>query len=144
MDKKREKRFLGISPYPMLDTFRVLWHNLVIKRRKRKQINFIPKKYRFNDLKPQYTIGIIGDIMGTGLKEVNFSQHLQTFYSDCDYLLGNFEGTFYDGDKKFYLKKSLRRKLPMHLVSLGIRDIGIYPLRITILETFHSGISKDP
>ena len=55
--------------------------------------NFIPENFTANSgIKQQLKIGFIGDIMSFGQYEFLINKSIKAFFSDCDYLVGNFEG----------------------------------------------------
>ncbi len=54
---------------------------------------FIPETTTLNKITPKVTIAFLGDIMMIPRRRLTFSDELKLFYSDADYLVGNFEGT---------------------------------------------------
>ena len=60
----------------------------------------IPNSYILNrEVKPRYKLAFIGDMMPSGNSSINISNGVKEFFSDSDYLIGNFEGTITESKK---------------------------------------------
>jgi hypothetical protein len=92
------------SPYPLRETLGWLWRNAVGPNRKNEgNVEFTPRISILNSIKKNIRIGIIGDIMDLGGKSFQISEKLKNFFSDCDYLIGNFEATLTHEPKQWMM-----------------------------------------
>ena len=53
---------------------------------------FIPQTTTLNQITPKLTLGFFGDIMQLKDKNLEFGEDLKQFFTEADYLVGNFEG----------------------------------------------------
>ncbi len=56
-------------------------------------------------LTPTATIGFVGDILPVRKRKMQFDPAIIEFFSDCDYLIGNFEGIISDQPAFFFIQK---------------------------------------
>ncbi|MBD3192689.1 MAG: hypothetical protein GF308_18770 [Candidatus Heimdallarchaeota archaeon] len=92
--RQEETRKRFSTPYNIQELLHFLWNNLFGPEKKYKSMtSFIPKEIVLNQITPEITLGFIGDILPTRNREVSISRRLQKFLENCDYLVGNFEGT---------------------------------------------------
>lgn len=65
----------------------------------KEHIHSIDPSYILNTIKPEYSIGFIGDIMDLVNKDLIIGDKLKHYLKNVDFLVGNFEGTIIDSDK---------------------------------------------
>jgi poly-gamma-glutamate capsule biosynthesis protein CapA/YwtB (metallophosphatase superfamily) len=53
----------------------------------------LPGEVVLNSITTRIHLGFVGDIMGMGRKVLSFSSDVRLFFQECDYLIGNMEGT---------------------------------------------------
>jgi len=110
----KQKRFLkNFSPYSFKELIYWFWKNISLKKKNPGKIHYLPKKYQFNQIEQEIKIGFLGDLMDTFGKEVEFSSEIKNFFSDCEVLVANFEGTLWDGD----LESPMDQKIPLSTVN---------------------------
>lgn len=82
------------TPYNFNEKMAWLTNNLFGPSTKYKELTpFIPETTTLNEITPKLTIAFLGDIMMMPERRVSFSDDLRLFFSEADYLVGNFEGT---------------------------------------------------
>ena len=82
------------TPYSFNEKIAWLTNNLFGPSTKYKKLTpFIPESATLNKITPKFTIAFLGDIMMVPGRRLTFSNDLKQFFSDADYLVGNFEGT---------------------------------------------------
>lgn len=82
------------TPYNFNEKVAWLTNNLFGPSTKYKELTpFIPETTTLNKITPKVTIAFLGDIMMMPGRRLTFSNDLKQFFSDADYLIGNFEGT---------------------------------------------------
>lgn len=82
------------TPYSFSEKLAWLSNNLFGPSTQHKELtSFIPETTSLNKVSPKITIAFLGDIMMMPGRRIIFSDELKLFFSDADYLVGNFEGT---------------------------------------------------
>lgn len=82
------------TPYSFEEKMAWLSNNLFGPSTEYKELTpFIPETITLNEITSKVTIASIGDIMMIPGKRLTFSDELKQFFSEADYLIGNFEGT---------------------------------------------------
>lgn len=82
------------TPYSFNEKLAWLTNNLFGPSTKYKKLTpFIPEITTLNKITPKVTIAFLGDIMMMPGRRLTFSNDLKQFFSEADYLVGNFEGT---------------------------------------------------
>lgn len=80
--------------YPLRESIGWLWRNIFgIRKTNPCGIRPLPQQVVLNAIRPQMTFGFVGDIMPMGRKTLDISPDVIGFFQDCDYLIGNLEGT---------------------------------------------------
>jgi len=96
VEKPRKKL---ATPYGFSEKLVWLKNNLLGPSKKFKELtDFIPQKSTINEIVPKIRLGFLGDIMGMRRKELEIGPRIKEFFSDCKYLVGNFEGTLIRGE----------------------------------------------
>jgi hypothetical protein len=96
--KERRKNLYG-SPYPLKESLGWVFRNVFGLSKKNKAILdnkkvLKPEKTVINEnIKPKYCIGFVGDIMDMKGYKLTIDKSVRDFFSDADYLVGNFEAT---------------------------------------------------
>jgi hypothetical protein len=128
----RRRRFA--FPYTFKERMDYVINNLFGPSKKYSNLTkFIPQTIQLNQIEPTIKVGFIGDIMRLGDKYLEFSENLRSFFSDIDYLVGNFEGTI-SSAKRLFLAQNHSKRI---LSSLG----ALFPPDKTVLacSNNHSG-----
>ena len=82
------------NSYPLRESIGWLWRNIFgVRRANPCGILPLPQDVVMNAIHPRIRIGFVGDIMPLGRKVLNISSGVRLFFQDCDYLVGNMEGT---------------------------------------------------
>ena len=82
------------TPYNFNEKVAWLTNNLFGPSTKYKELTpFIPETTTLNKITPELSIAFLGDIMMIPGRRLTFSDELKQFFSNADYLIGNFEGT---------------------------------------------------
>ena len=86
-------RAFTAKPYPPREAFGLVWRNLAgASFRNPHDLRFTPRHTRLNDIHPQLTLGLGGDVMSMFGKALRFAPEVAGFFSPCDKVLLNFEG----------------------------------------------------
>ena len=82
------------TPYTFDEKVAWLSNNLFGPSTEYKELTpFIPETTTLNEITPKVTLAFLGDIMMLPGRRLTFSDELKQFFSEADYLIGNFEGT---------------------------------------------------
>lgn len=82
------------TPYSFNEKLAWLTNNVFGPSTKYRELTpFIPETTTLDEITPELTIAFLGDIMTMPGRRLVFSDDLKRFFSDADYLVGNFEGT---------------------------------------------------
>lgn len=118
-DVPRKK--IGI-PYTFGELMSWLKNNAIGPSKKFKNLtDFIPQKSTQNAITPKIKLGFLGDIMQMFKKELSIDPNLKGFFKDCDFLIGNFEGTLVAEDyagKKVWMRQTHSEKILSALETL--------------------------
>lgn len=132
-EEKPRKRFS--TPYSPRELIQFLLNNLFGPSKKYQSLtSFLPKEVILNPISPEITLGFIGDILPTEKRTLRISRTLRKFLGDCDYLIGNFEGTITSRTKEVLMAQSHSKKI--------LEDLAkIFPPEKTVLSCSnnHSG-----
>ncbi len=75
--------------------------------------NFIPQRCRLNSITPKIRLGFIGDILQLKSQTIQFDSKMRKFFSDVDYIVGNFESVITRKPRKYKIaQRQLRRIIP--------------------------------
>jgi hypothetical protein len=90
-----------IGPYPFGEAIGVVWRNIVgPSRNNPANVQFIPKSITLNDIEPELTLGVGGDVMMMFGRKLQFGDCIKDFFAPCDAILLNMEGVITDHPKK--------------------------------------------
>jgi hypothetical protein len=133
------KDYFGI-PYPFKESVGVIWRNLAGPRRSNPcRTEFIPQHWKSSksfDISNSITIGFIGDIMDMEGRQLTINPDVSTFFSDCDFLIGNFEATIVD-------KKS-RGLQQRHIPQIQDALASLFPPKKTFLSVANNHAGDFP
>lgn len=80
--------------YPLRETIGWFWRNIFgIRKTNPCGVRSLRQDVVLNAIRPQMTIGFVGDIMAIGRNALEIQPDVRGFFQDCDYLIGNLEGT---------------------------------------------------
>ncbi|HYU53212.1 MAG TPA: CapA family protein [Gemmatimonadaceae bacterium] len=95
-----EPRFFA-QPYTFVEGVSWIVNNLFGPSVKDRELtSFIPRRSWLNLITRRITLGFMGDIMPFREVDLQVNAGLKEFFSDVDYLVGNFEGTLISGRTK--------------------------------------------
>ncbi len=100
--KETPRKRFGI-PYSFKEVISWLKNNAFGPSKKFKDLTeFIPQKCTQNSISSKLRLGFLGDIMNMKEKKLEIGSKVKEFFKNCDYVIGNFEGTIikeYNGKK---------------------------------------------
>lgn len=98
---REETQDKKIGPYSLGEGMRLLVRNLLgpSQYNPAKQ-HFISKSYCMNDITPEFSLGLGGDVMMMFGHDWKIDESLKAFYQECDAVLLNMEGVITDQPKK--------------------------------------------
>ena len=86
-------RAFTAKPYPTREAFGLVWRNLAgASFRNPHDLRFTPRHTRLNEILPELTLGLGGDVMSMFGKALRFAPEVAGFFSPCHKVLLNFEG----------------------------------------------------
>ena len=100
-----------LMPYSAKESLKWLWRLFFVSRKNPHNIEYIPKKVTLNKIKPELTLGFFGDIMDIENRRLEIKEDVKNFFYDCDYIIGNLEGTYYKGKKETFLDQSINQSI---------------------------------
>ncbi|HET6789047.1 MAG TPA: CapA family protein, partial [Aquabacterium sp.] len=93
----RWNRAFTANPYPVDEGLGVIWRNFVgAKRTNPAGVGFTPRTTPLNDITPQLTLGLGGDVMSMFGRPLRFDASVRDFFAPCDHVVLNFEGVITD------------------------------------------------
>lgn len=93
----RWNRAFTANPYPVDEGLGVIWRNFVgAKRTNPAGVGFTPRTTPLNDITPQLTLGLGGDVMSMFGRPLRFDASVRDFFTPCDHVVLNFEGVITD------------------------------------------------
>ena len=90
------------SPYSLREFIPMVWRRFTGPSPRPPSLD---RDLRFRDAEPDRTLGFVGDICPLFGREARFGDGVRAFLSDCDVVVGNFEGIFSDRAWKPFLMK---------------------------------------
>jgi hypothetical protein len=82
------------SPYSLRESIGWIWRNIRgVRKTNPCGIRPLPNEAVLNSIRPRINLGFVGDIMEMGRKVLTISPDVRLFFQNCDYLIGNMEGT---------------------------------------------------
>jgi hypothetical protein len=88
------------TAYSLREELGWLWRNISgVRSANPCGISPLPQEAILNSIRPRINLGFVGDIMDMGHKALTISSDVHTFFQDCDYLIGNMEGTITNSRK---------------------------------------------
>ena len=91
-----------LSPYSLHEFVPMVWRRFTGPPPRPASID---RDVRLHAATADFTMGFVGDICPLFGREAQFGKDLQTFLSDCDVMVGNFEGVFSDRTWQPFLMK---------------------------------------
>jgi hypothetical protein len=83
-----------IISYPFRESIGWFWRNIfAVRKTNLCGIRPLPQQTFLNPVHARTTVGFVGDIMSMGRKALRISPSMRDFFRNCDFLVGNFEGT---------------------------------------------------
>jgi hypothetical protein len=82
------------QPYSLFEGMEWIYHVLINPPKSHCGVQeFVPDNSSLNSIVPRIKLGFIGDIMILDGMRLEIGQDIRRFFSDADFLIGNFEGT---------------------------------------------------
>jgi hypothetical protein len=116
------------TPYTFSEILFWIWNNIFGPSSKNQELTkFIPSKISLNPISPKLRIGFLGDIMKLNQRDVSIGADMRRFFSDADFLVGNFEGVIGNNAKQALIAQCHSEKILTILA-------GFFPPTRTILS----------
>lgn len=134
-DSNEPTRYFS-QPYSFLEGLEWTYHVLINPPRSHCPIEeFVPDNSLINTITPRIRLGFIGDIMILDGIDLRIGEDIRTFFSDADFLVGNFEGTIVTGHHKHVFMAQAHTEEILNVLA------NLYPPERTILSCAnnHSG-----
>ncbi|MDV3240634.1 MAG: CapA family protein [Methylocaldum sp.] len=99
-DNDKPTRYFS-QPYSLVEGLEWIYHVLINPPRSHGPFEeFVPDNSVINTVMPRIKLGFIGDIMILEGMDLRIGEDIRRFFSDTDFLVGNFEGTIVTGHRK--------------------------------------------
>jgi hypothetical protein len=126
------------ASYPLRESIGWLWRNISgVRKTNPCGIQALPQEAVLNSIRTRMTLGFVGDIMDMDSKALSISPDVCLFFEDCDYLIGNMEGTITGAGKP---RLDAQRHDPSILDALA----GLFPPDRTFLSVANNHAGDFP
>jgi hypothetical protein len=127
-----------LAAYPLREELRWLWRNIRgVRKTNPCTIQPLPEEALLNPIRTCLRLGFVGDIMEMRRKSLNITPAVPLFFQDCDYLIGNLEGTITKAGKP---RLDAQRHDPSILDTLA----GLFPPDRTFLSVANNHAGDFP